>query len=339
MVGIDWCTVKVPVAVPVEFGDRFLRVTREGVVAWEKDLAQQVAPSWSQSVQVRPDTMIVGEQLMPAAWVSGNPSKWLQGHGLWSHTGPELVTEWVRSVLEMVGSSPAPGTEALWQVSRVDVCRMFSLDSLGDVRRWLGAANHYARSRHKSGSVMRGETLYFGLGSREWMVRAYAKGQEMLTHAPDDEVKPDWWDPLTAWAQRMLRVEVVVRRRELARRGLDVFGAWTADAWALLWSDLWGRIEVSDMVVDSRVEADLPARLAGVLELWRKGDDIRSRVSRATFYRYRRELMDLGLPDICLESPQGPLPAVKVALREVLEAVPAVVPATFEHLTWRPAAA
>lgn len=336
---IDWATVRVPVCTPVAWGGAHLEVDADGVVTREWSVPQRLQPSHSRSVQVRPGHEVTEAGQVHTATISGNPSKWMQGHNCWGSDDPDLVVDWVREVAAVVGVEVDTSTSLPWVLSRVDVARMFRLMSEDEVHRWLGAAAHQARSRHKEGSVPRGDTLYMGMGSRRWMMRLYAKGKEFRKHSSKGDLVEDWADKMAAYAAPMLRVETVVRGMELRRLKKDDLAVWTEDTAGELWSHYWRMVELNEMVIDAAVEQGLPARLAGVLELWRRGENLKERFANRTFYRYRRELLDAGMPDIAQPAPEGVRKErVKVQLREVLEAVPAEVPAwanNWPGLTWR----
>lgn len=335
---IDWATVRVPVDQPVAWGGAHLELDADGVVRREWFKPARVEGSYSSSVSVRPDTELLESGLVPTAVISGNPAKFLQGHNCWGSDSPDLIVDWVRDVLGRVGvSSPCNGVP--WLLSRIDTTRMFELGSEAEVLRWLNAAGHSARSRHKRGSVPQGDTLYLGRESRLWLCRMYPKGREFRAHLPKMGQLAGWEEDMAAWAANKLRVEFTIRGKQLRRQKLDDLAVWTEATNSDLWEQYWHMVDLNEMVIDPVAKAGLPLRLAGALELWQQGEDIRSRFPRATFFRYRRELLDAGMPDIAQPVPKGlkrDKPAVQ--LREVLVAVPAQLPgwaASWPELTWQ----
>ena len=76
-------------------------------------------------------------------------------------------------------------------------------------------------------------------------------------------------------------------------------------------------------ITDTDLEG-LPARLIAVYKLWKEGEDLRALYPRASFYRYRAELLKRGI-DIAIRQPAKPdnvIPLVRVLRPEAIAQVP-----------------
>jgi II/X family phage/plasmid replication protein len=71
----------------------------------------------------------------------------------------------------------------------------------------------------------------------------------------------------------------------------------------------------------------LPPRLRGPVQLWYAGHDLKTLYPRATWYRYRSEILKATSLDIALSSPHKAEEVTNVVrLVTVLEAKPTVIP-------------
>ena len=127
------------------------------------------------------------------------------------------------------------------------------------------------------------------------------------------------------WANKALRLELVFRSMFLKLAMLDVASNWTKDTGKeLLLSCIRDDLQISDnMAIKDDVLESLPVRLKGVYALWRNGDDLRSTMSRPSFYRWRKQLLAYGV-DISVIQPSTK--SNVIPLVRYLEAVPASIP-------------
>lgn len=320
---IDWLTLRLPLR-SVEGVDLssgvLLSVGESGVVEWMRPKKGQVLGSYDSRVMVTS----VGSFLE----VSGNPAKWFQGHNLWgSNDLVALGCSLGLAVSAALGLPVEVDELKAWRagwftLSRVDVTAMIAYESDADVRAVLRASAQRARSRHGA-AVVRGETVYLGLGSRRWSLKLYSKADELRSRAAGHGI-PEGLprrDELMAWSEGKLRVELQLRGLELDRRGLKLGAAWKGrDVYEVLQEKLDGVVMGERFELPSDEVLELPGRLLGVYEAYRAGHDLRAHYSRATYYRVRRELLgygvDISLPCVVEEDPGA---AVVVPLGRVLE--------------------
>lgn len=271
--------------------------------------------------------------------VSGNLVKFFQGHNLWGTDDlVPLVAEFMESLSSMHGESlglvPTDADRAAWwsgefDLTRVDVTDSFRLRNLADVLAWLRAAEQTAHLSHRGrGQLTKGSTLVFGKHSRRESLKLYAKGQEIVANAKHQPALRDL-PHVIEWAQGILRAELVLRSMSLKRLGLRRASAWCRtdevpfDPLSLLRERLGNLTMTTVTKISAALLGELRPSLRVAVQAWEAGADLRASLSRATFYRYRAELLPHGI-DLATVLPREN--ANVVPLVRVLEAVPASVP-------------
>jgi hypothetical protein len=225
-------------------------------------------------------------------YVSGNPSKWLQGHNVFGPSvaalGP-VVQAVVRTL--PVEVRPEDADSELWPAvhrSRVDITVAVDLESHRLVHDWLRTAASSTRSRHGR-ALVSGDTVYWGKSSRRWTMKAYCKFCELVAHPPADG---QLGRQLREWCEGHLRLELTLRGIELKPRGsLDE---------GLVW-EYMRRLEIGVMREIERVkEPDLPRAVGKTLSDWMAGKDVRWDLPKSTYYWHRRKILDKVGVDISL---------------------------------------
>ena len=64
-------------------------------------------------------------------------------------------------------------------VSRVDINETWFLKDRNEVLAWLRAAGQKMHLKHRGAGQFKGDTLYWGKGSRRWFLKCYSKGDEI----------------------------------------------------------------------------------------------------------------------------------------------------------------
>jgi hypothetical protein len=235
--------------------------------------------------------------------MSGNPVKFLQGHNVF---GPkanrfgDVLQAFVKALPEELRPKDADigGLPACYS-SRFDINVMVDLNSHAIVHDWLRHAGSSTRSRHGR-PLVSGDTVYWGQHSRRWSMKAYCKFCELEAHRPED---PELYDKAREFVEPQLRLELCLRRPEI-KAAVERDESWGIDE-QLVW-DFMDRISVG--VMKASPEEKRPTLKSGpenVLTLWLAGVDVRHRVERRTFYRYRRLILDEVGVDISLEPEPG----------------------------------
>lgn len=297
---------------------------REGNTEWLVNKKMTVEGSYSTKIQIKSHTE---NQI----WISGNPTKFLQGHNIFGsndlvHVMGLFFDELLKR--DELGLSPDPFQYAAikdghYALSRVDVNESWHLDNKRDVLAWIRAVGSTAYMKHRGAGQFSGDTAYFGKNSRRWSLKCYSKGHEI--NAKGHALHKDLQIPeLLSYAEKSLRIEAVIRQMELKRLGLDVASNWDIDTAEELLLEYLGNLEMSDVyMLKDDVLDTLPTRLRMVYQSWVNGDDLKQIMTKPTFYRVRKQLEKFGI-DIATPSPKEKTNVVP--LIRVLEAKPVGIP-------------
>ncbi|ALO46180.1 phage/plasmid replication protein, II/X family [Pseudohongiella spirulinae] len=326
---IDWVTAIIPFDhEPLNSGS-VLKIAPSGEIEWESPCRIQVEGSHESGIQVRSHGGN-GEGRASELMLHGNPAKFLQGHNVFGIDDLRMLVFGafinVCNVLKLnpdrrVYERVAAGG---YRLTRIDINYMYELPSAADVRSWLRAAEYKSKTRHGRPSSKAG-TLYWGKNSRRWAIKAYSKGEEI--NGPKSHKLPDRFSetPIAEFAQNKLRIELTLRAKELEKINLLQADEWGMKTPYQIFNDYVKRIEMSEQIALTTDKlSELPRHLKGTYILWRSGENLRENLSKPTFYKHRKELLELGV-DINLAVDSVDRSNV-VPLIRVLEAQPVQTP-------------
>lgn len=297
LVGYDASALRLP---------HLVSLTIDGSVEWDIERWQEAEGSWSSKLQVSralatPSMRRAAERLglacsPEALRISGNPTKFLQGHNVFGPSVSDLATVVRETVRRLPGVlRPADCDRAEWPAvgrSRVDTQTHVDLGSDRAVHEWLMAAERFTRSRHGR-AMLAGTTVYWGQHSRRWTIKAYCKFCELATHPPAEHL-----DELRAYSEGHLRLELTLRTLELKPRG-----TLTDD---VLWEYFDRVVNAMPKTGDGKLEVEmmtksgLPLAVQSQVLLWLSGREVRRMMPRRTFYKYRRQVLDALGVDLSL---------------------------------------
>lgn len=323
---IDWVSAILPCYHAGKIADGVvLNVKSTGEVAWQVEKRLSVPGSHDATISVRSKGTSRIE-------LQGNPAKWLQGHNLFGCDDLlALVLATMERLTTILRLSPMEEDVDAWrsgkyELSRVDCTGMWELPRRADVRAWLRAAEMQSKSRHGR-PVTNGGTLYFGKRSRRWSLKFYAKGDELEAREKGHrlaETIPDR-DKLVRWADNKLRGELTLRGMQLHKLELHTASRWTSELPLKLLLEHIETLQMAEQFsLSPALIEGLPARLIAVYKLWADGEDLRAIYPRASFYRYRRELLKHGI-DVNVRQPakaQNVIPLIRVLRPEAIAQVP-----------------
>lgn len=392
---IDWIVATFPLQWTHPVASSYaVRTDRWGVEQRKVPLRYQVRGSWDASF-----TLVTKEARRIE--VSGNPSKFLQGHNAFGSSDIRgLVVAAVRRAIELYNADPetephmrlCPTEKELqawddgrWTISHVDVNEsilVLPTDRQGNALRRATPSDVNALLREMDNTTIkwRGRgvafegTRYWGIkgaGQRQspWILKAYNKWEELqvASHAPAEDLPMR--EQILDWCSDKVRFEVTVRTQELKRLIPGPDGEWLPNEcvdhnpldldreletvpslrYAYAWNEetalrvfqkYFAKIELTDRsVVDTVALEDLSGKCVLAFNAWKNGQDVRTmtKISRATLYRYRREIMDAVDCDIFVPCPSADTLNV-VSLKRYLSAAPAPSPAWApRELLWRAA--
>jgi II/X family phage/plasmid replication protein len=352
---VDWLTVEVPdpIGLPVNAG-HILKVTPDGSVEWSTAARLPVEGSWSSNMMFRcVGASSADESLHRAQYelgapsrrsgieISGNPTKFLQGHNLF---GSDCATDLLSRALERAAPKVWPHLDELPEfdlaeasISRIDLTGSWLLDRETDVVPYLRAMEERVWCPFRGRGVMSDVgTLYYGRvvkgkRAKDWQLKLYSKGLEIGVHQLP---LPAYSVPgLLDHVNRTIRVELTLRTAELKRLGLTKVGDWTPERVAEIWRSYVAKLDFGEATLNldtlDLAELGLKARHATALAAWKAGNDLRGCMSRETFYRLRRELKAATGYDIAVRCPKSNV----VPLRRMVMASDAGRPEWADALT------
>jgi II/X family phage/plasmid replication protein len=299
---VDWITARVFCALPGYInGGSVMSLRPDGSVEWETDRRLQLAGSHTSTLAVRGG----GAELE----ISGNPSKWLQGHNVFGRSHPiPLVYHVMRRVVELLDLSPTAADRRAWTYGdypllRVDVNRMYDLGSNEDVVTFLSGAAKVAKGRYQRASAYDSDTVYVGQKSKRVTSKFYNKYQEMMAkgHGLPDTLAPGRRQELLDFARGKLRFELTLRTRELTDRKLREASAWSSTTADWLLDERLEKTELNDALrLAEDVLEQLPPKLVPIYHAWRAGTNLKELYAKNTFYRYRRQLLayDIDIAEV-----------------------------------------
>lgn len=337
MIMIDWITARIPWkhSTPINNGN-MVSISNEGEIQWSTEKWLSVSGSFESSIQVR---SYHSEVQCSHIILSGNPSKFLQGHNLWGTDDLEgLLGECFFRVLSLLGISDFAkypmGNVSGAHLTRVDLTAMYHLRDGLEVNNWLRAAEFSATTRHSGRGQMSNGTLYFGKNSRRWSIKFYHKGQEVKANEKHHRALSE---ELHIFADKSLRCEVTLRGMELEKMGLSTVCEWSDVEPLTVYNEYLQRLKISEnmTMVDQNKLENLPPRLVAAFRCWENGEDMRELYPSRTFYRYRKQIMDAVGIDISVRQPSDRDDRSNVVpLIRVLEAKPADIPYWASGTDW-----
>lgn len=170
-------------------------------------------------------------------------------------------------------------------------------------------------SRMKSGAYG-GESAWFG-NSRQ-SIMAYNKAKEMADHGTAER-SPQLYEYCRDYG--IVRIEMKLRRRALNDLHLKHLGAITMDRIVSIFREKTAPLFQATANPDLELLEAVPHKSRLVAAAWLKGVDVREDMSRATYFRHRKVLLECGI-DI---SSQRKTATVHV-IPKVIEMLPVAAP-------------
>ena len=364
---IDWVSVIIPLSHSKQInGGNVVSVDPDGNIDWQVEKRLLVEGSYGANIQVRSEhyegfCSHIRLDGNPVKWLQGH-NVWgttdLSGvitaclSRVLILVAPEISenvmiaselaarrcaavepAEWLRTAsgVQAFGNAIFPYVYCS-RLTRIDITGMYDLGNSQRVLTWLRAAADSANMSHRGRGQFSGDTLYWGKKSRRWALKMYPKGAELKAHKPKKGITehPHYLSGVTDFADKALRVELTLRGMELKDKRLSGVQDWREGVIETVYSSYLEGLEFSQNMKVTEIPPDfekLPARLRGPVQLWHSGHDLRTMYSRATWYRYRTDIMKAITLDISLPPPNKlPDSSNVVPLFTILHAKPMSVP-------------
>jgi II/X family phage/plasmid replication protein len=299
-----------------------------GNIEWRSPKRKQAVGSFDKRISIK-SVGADGQGNASHLWISGNPSKFLQGHNVFgSDDILSLVYDTYLVICKQFNMSPTTTDlklvkAGLYNVGMVDINYSFSLPTRSDVLAFIRAMEFKAKTRHGRPTT-KGGTLYFGKTSERWAIKLYCKAEEIQTK--NGRIPAQLTNQgIEHWAENKLRVELRLHGKELDKLGLTQGNHYTPSIVRKIFTDYLGKIKMTDQIkLSSEATASLPKNLMSTYTLWSEGHDLRNMMSKATYYRQRKALTEYGI-NIDL-SPCNAATTNVVPMFRILEANAADIP-------------
>jgi len=308
---------------------RIICIDPDGQTEWEAPKRLVVLGSHDSNFRVSSDGAD-GQGRATHLRFSGNPAKFLQGHNIFgSDDLVSLMSDVYRKITKSLNLIPTiqdhkDVSSGNYKVTSIDINYSYELRSRADVLAWIRAAEFKSKTRHGRPST-KGGTIYWGKNSSRWALKAYSKGEEISAGKGHKLPGPLMDTPLTSWADNKLRFELRLLSKELDKLNLKTANKINPRTVKNTFNEYIKRLQMTEQITLSDEKLySLPLRLRSSYILWRDGYDLRADLSKATYYRHRKELLNYGF-DIALAVEKSTSNNV-VPLIRVLEAKPVSVP-------------
>ena len=325
---IDWVTAKIPCRNTGRICDgKVVKLNAdETEVEWTTQTRLSVSGSYDSSISIRSVTENTIE-------VSGNPSKWLQGHNLFGTNDLKgLMYEFMQTLLMNYDIGLHPTIEEMenikagyYTVSRVDINETWFLKNRSEVLAWIRSAGQKVSMPYRGKGVFKGDTLYWGKGSKYFYLKCYSKGDEIdgkKSNFPKELRIPEMLD----FADRALRIELVLCSKALREWHINMPCNWSLELPKMLLLNHVRALEMSsNFELDDDILVTLPTKLRLYYKAWLRGDDLRQDLPKRTYYRIRKQLKEYDINIELVRDVEKPVDNV-VPLIRVLEAQPVGIP-------------
>lgn len=325
---IDWVRATLPITHPPLNSGEVLSMDEHGEIEWRSPKRKHAVGSYEKRISIKSQGSD-GKGNATHLWISGNPSKFLQGHNVFgSDDLVSLVHDTFKIIANQFNLTPnLPERLAIeggyYPLGMTDINYSFELPSRADVLAFIRAMEFKAKTRHGRPTT-KGGTLYFGKTSERWAIKLYCKAEEIRTkngQLPEQLTNQG----IENWVDNKLRIELRLHRKELEKQQINLALDLNPDRVRHIFNEYLGKIEMTDQIrLTDEVTSKLPNKLIATYTLWTEGHDLRNMMSKATYYRQRKALMEYGI-NIDLR-PCEPAQSNVVPLFRILEAKPAEVP-------------
>ena len=251
----------------------------------------------------RPDSMSVSESLL----IDGNLSKFLQGHNIFGTRDLNtLVLETFRVICHrfadhLDGWSSVMRSEQRiadgdYLVKMIDINQLYDVGNDETVEQVLHALEFKARTRTGRAVNTKG-SLYLQKNSRRWAIKLYNKYREVTAKGKTHRLPTHLLNcGLEDFVKGKLRIELRLMSLELKDRGLTYGRHLTQTTINQLFAEYLQRLNMNVQIkLKSEQAMKLPSNLLGTYELWKSGYDLKSVLSKPTFYRHRLQLLEHGI--------------------------------------------
>lgn len=176
-------------------------------------------------------------------------------------------------------------------ITRIDLTRNYQTGSASQAPQFIRYLQSF-RSGKFEPRPYRTTGVSWGEGSKWFYAKVYDKAADYVRHHSPASDRHD--SQLYAWllGSGVVRHEITLKSRWLKQKGLWRFSLWDDDMESRIYA-IFGDVINDSAHVDEYLE--IPGRTGELALAWRDGADLRTRLSQATYYRYKKQLLKYGI--------------------------------------------
>jgi II/X family phage/plasmid replication protein len=295
---IDWLTCIIKIDHNPINGGRLISFDENGVELFNVKKSARIEGSYSTSVRVKSQGALTSGGLATELFIDGNPSKLLQGHNIFGSLDIKelmhgLLLHFSNNNLITFNFHDACAALDSARVVRIDITHSLRFDSRLHVRAYIKQLSQVAHTR--TGRPMQKQwTLAFNPNSQRWNLIVYSKGDEVSKRKA--HVDFPHTEYIQSEADRLCRIELRLRSKELIELKLNTIGALTPQTLTELYADYLGRVKMNESIeATSDQLSKIPKVIRHTYLCWKSGIAIQSEMSEPTFYRHRKILLTIGV--------------------------------------------
>jgi II/X family phage/plasmid replication protein len=200
----------------------------------------------------------------------------------------------------------------------LDINFTYDLGTDKAVEQWLYSAEYNARCQ--SGRAVRNSgdnTVYLQKHSRRWAIKFYNKYLEATSGDKKHSLNQHFIDlGLAKFVEGKLRVELRLLSLELKDLGLQHGHQLTPEVLTGLFQTYLEKIEMkpNKLLVDDEIDK-LSGKVQNTYRKWRAGKNIKKDLPQNTYYRHRRDLLNVGvdisIPPLEVDKPNNVVPMLR----------------------------
>lgn len=303
-------------------------VDEDGLIEWEVERDFEFEGSHDSRVKIQSDGWTVR--------LSGNVGRFNRRDNIFGFALDEVMGK-ANRILESFELPPFTKGEPFLEYgspfskftgaffTRLDLTANFSVGCAENVAPFMQHLAAQSVSRMRTGAFPDGYTVDYGRGSKYWYAKAYAKFHQLISRQQKKRLP---LQEILDFVGRvgMVRFETTLKSRFLMQNGLRYWGAIDMSKLNQIFSEKAEVIRREKAAYESldQMFEQLPAELLGTALAWKMDKDLPRMMSRATYYRHRRRLMqefgiDISQPCRVVEL------ATRVKVREIT-VMPMVAP-------------
>ena len=306
---IDWITAIINVDHSMDdlSSGMVYSVNENGEIEWQSRKKVFSEGSYSSKVLVRShgDQIYYDENGLKRCkqlYIDGNPAKFLNGHNVTgSNNLLSLNYAFIMKVLAGVNIIPSFSEQSdifhgEYFLNRVDCTDYLEFKDSAEVSLVLNRLAETGTYAGRGNATTSNGTVYFGKSSTWYAIKFYNKFQELIKHKIPNKIANSEY--LKEFVKNKIRCELVLRKRELNKLYLRIARNWTDDTVADMLKKYINdeKIHINSINEFSDNELlEMPRSLRSTYSIWKTGIDTSTVMSKATWYRHRKQLLNYGI--------------------------------------------